>query len=140
MAFDMQKWYRLLLLSTVYITTMVFLSFALTMIIGFGYLGFQEPLVHRICYANSTDTLPIRAWNATDEDLADWNAVNVNWRFNFLLNTGFYIMIFYTCLWIMYYLPCVHDHKRAKKVVFILILLASVVYSGFFLTANVFRF
>ena len=139
MAFDMQKWYRLLLLSTVYITTMVFLSFALTMIIGFGYLGFTDTDEPLVCYANSTDNYPIPK-NATEEDLTEWNADNVARRFQMLLQIGFYILIIYTSLWVLYYMPCVQDYRWAKKSVFWLIIVTSVVYLGFFLTANVFRF
>ena len=109
MAIEWQRWYRLLLFSMVYIAVMMFLTLSLTMIIGFGYLGFRDPRDTDVtCYANSTFDLPFPT-NATDHPgfMESHNVINVTERFEILLQVGFYLFIVYTLIWILYYMPCI---------------------------------
>ena len=85
MAFDWQRWYKLLLYSMVYLSVMMFLSLALTLIIGFGYIGFvdiDEDPDEIVCYANSTHDLPFpKSVTGNSELVSRWNIVNVSKRF-----------------------------------------------------------
>lgn len=123
---------------------MMFLTLALTMIIGFAYIGFSDENKDPnevICWANSTNNLPFPKRVYEDPDLvSEWNIKNVSQRFKILFNTGFYIMVICLVLWIIYYFPCIQDNKRLSKIGQIILASATVIYMGFFITSNVFRF
>ena len=59
MAIEWHRWYKLLLFSLIYLGGMWFLSLSLTVIIGFGYLGYSEECGDLVCYANSTSMVPM---------------------------------------------------------------------------------
>ena len=128
----------------VYLSVMMFLSLALTLIIGFGYIGFVDidsKPDEVICQANSTNKLPFPKNVTENPELVErWNIVNVSKRFQILFISGFYIMLTSTILWIIYYCPCIQNNRIPNYVGKVILGIATLVYLGFFITANVFRF
>ena len=103
-----QGWYRLLIFSLFYMLGMLFLTSSLTMIIGFGYLGYsEETSSDYVCYANSTCDYPFRPNEYTPLELKEMNARNVSRRFQVLLRSGVYIVSIYLGLWMFYYTSCI---------------------------------
>lgn len=104
---DWKRWYRLLLISLVYMASMSFLALSLTMDIGFAYLGWSPDSIDSPqCYANSTRNKPFPI-NTTEYELIEANAKNVTERFQFVLKAGFYIFSVLICAVALYFTPCV---------------------------------
>ena len=98
----------MLIFSLFYMLGMLFLTSSLTMIIGFGYLGYsEETSTDLVCYANSTADYPFPPNKFTPSDLKEMNARNVSRRFQVLLRSGVYIVSIYLGLWMLYYTSCI---------------------------------
>ena len=69
----------------IYIASMLFLSLSLTMIIGFGYLGYSDQNKELVvtCLANSTADVPLRL-NLTESEMESYGVKNVSRRFTAL--------------------------------------------------------
>ena len=101
----------------IYIASMLFLSLSLTMIIGFGYLGYsdQNRELAVTCLANSTSDVALRL-NLTESEMESYGVKNVSRRFTFLFKSGFWILLAYLFLAIIW-ATCFRNKTRSAAVV-----------------------
>ena len=110
------------------------------MIIGFGYLGYsdQNRELAVTCLANSTSDVALRL-NLTESEMESYGVKNVSRRFTFLFKSGFWILLAYLFLAIIW-ATCFRSKTRSAAVVKTLLSVVLVVQLGHFVTSNIFRF